>query len=231
MTTWLSAAGLADPCPPWNWPGAPSKVKVKKRKRGRPRDPEASTAAIKAAIIAAAGEVYAGHGYHNFSVALLLEAAGVSRPTFYRHFKDKTEVIDIVVAQANAQLLEQVRKRIGSGTSLEDVVNNGIDAYFAWGHSIGKLAGAIYREIHDEQSPASCHRERSLADLGGLMQTAFEARGKSLTPQLNDALMHVIEHVGHQAFWPKRKSAREIAELKNTIRTIIIGTVQYVPDK
>jgi AcrR family transcriptional regulator len=208
-------------------PRAPSGAKVKKRKRGRPRDPDASTAAIKAAIIAAAGEVYAKHGYHNSSVALVLEAAGVSRPTFYRHFKDKTEVISIVVARANAQLIEQVKKRIGSGYSLEDVVNNGIDAYFAWGHSIGKLAGAIYREIHDEQSPASYHRKRSLADLGGLMQTAFEARGKALTPQLNDALMHVIEHVGHQAFWPKRKSAKEIAELKNTIRTIIIGTVQY----
>jgi AcrR family transcriptional regulator len=204
---------------------------MKKRKPGRPRDPEASTAAIKESIIAAAGEVYAQHGYHNFSVALLLEAAGISRPTFYRHFRDKTEVIDIVVAQANAQLLAQVRKRIGSGNSLEDVVNSGIDAYFAWGRSIGKLAGAIYREIHDQQSPAAYHRERSLEDLGSLMQNAFEAREKHMTPQVYDALMHVIEHVGHQAFWPKRKSAQEAAELKNTIRTIILGTVQYVPEK
>ena len=204
---------------------------MKKRKPGRPRDPEVSTAAIKEAIIAAAGKVYAQHGYHNFSVALLLEAAGVSRPTFYRHFKDKTEVIDIVVAQANAQLLEQVRKRIGSGNSLEDVVNNGIDAYFAWGRSIGRLAGAIYREIHDEQSPASYHRERSLADLGGIMQTAFEARGKKMTPQVYDALIHVIEHIGHQAFWPEKKSANGIAQLKKAIRTIILGTLQYVPDK
>jgi hypothetical protein len=43
--------------------------------------------------------------------------------------------------------------------------------------------------------------------------------------------MHVIEHVGHQAFWPKRKSAKEIAELKNTIGTIIIGMVQYLPER
>lgn len=212
-------------------PRSSGTVTMKKRKPGRPRDPEASTAAIKEAIIAAAGEVYAQHGYHNFSVALLLEAAGVSRPTFYRHFKDKTEVIDIVVAQANAQLLEQVRKRIGSGNSLEDIVDRGIDAYFAWGRSIGKLAGAIYREIHDEQSPASYHRERSLEDLGGLMQNVFKARGKYMTPQINDALMHVIEHIGHQAFWPETKSAKEAAVLKNTIRAIIIGTVQYVQDK
>lgn len=206
-------------------------VTMKKRKPGRPLDPEASSAAIKEAIIAAAGEVYAQRGYHNFSVALLLEAAGVSRPTFYRHFRDKTEVIDIVVARANALLLGQVRKRIGSGNSLEAVVDNGINAYFAWGHSIGKLAGAIYREIHDEQSPASYHRERSLEDLGALMHAAFEAHGKYMTPQVNDALMHVIEHVGHQAFWPEKKSAKEIADLKTTIRTIIIGTAQYVPGK
>lgn len=200
---------------------------AQKRKPGRPRDPKASAAAIRESIIAAAGEVYAQQGYHSFSIALLLEAATVSRPTFYRHFKDKTDVIDIVVARANALLLEQVTRRIGRGNSLEDVVDNGIDAYFAWGRSIGRLAGAIYREIHDKQSPASVHRERALEDLGKLMQSAFETRGAKLRPRIYTALMHMIEHVGHQAFWPTKKSAMEIAELKSTIRTIILGTVQY----
>lgn len=200
---------------------------VKKRKPGRPRDPKASAEAIRESIIAAAGEVYAQHGYHNFSVALLLEAAAVSRPTFYRHFADKTDVIDIVVARANALLLEQVTRRIGSGSSLENAVDNGIDAYFAWGRSIGRLAGAIYREIHDEQSPASLHRERTLEDLGKLMQSVFEAHEVALPPKVYHALMHMIEHVGHQAFWPTQKTAMEIAELKSTIRTIILGTVQY----
>jgi AcrR family transcriptional regulator len=59
-------------------------VKRAGARRGRPPQSEADTAAARARIVKATAEVFAEHGSHGLSVALIIERAGIARPTFYR---------------------------------------------------------------------------------------------------------------------------------------------------
>ncbi len=197
-----------------------------KRKRGRPPKPKHARDSIPETIIAAARYVYADTGYRDFSVELLLAEAGISRPTFYRHFKDKTNVIDIVVKRANMLLVAEIEQRIAGSETVREVVDKGVEAYFDWGLKIGKLAGSIYREIHDPESPASEYRNRNIAKLTAILQAAGERSGLQLDTQVYEALIDTIENVGHRAFWPTLKTVDEIERLKETILLIVYRTLE-----
>lgn len=202
-----------------------------KRKRGRPPKPASAGDSIPETVIDATRYVYADHGFRDFSVELLLAEAGISRPTFYRHFKDKYDVINVVVERANLMLFDDIRQRTEGSPGVREVVDRGVEAYFDWGLNIGKLAGSIYREIHDPESPASVHRDRNIVKLTSLLQSAGERSGLQLDAAVYEALIHTIEHVGHRAFWPTLKNAEEIQKLKDTIFLILYRTLEISDGK
>lgn len=193
---------------------------------GRPQATDPSGDELRALIVAAAGVVYARHGYAGSTVEQILQASGVSRPTFYRHFRDRREVLDIVIAQINDALRDIVAEMTIKANSLEEAIAAAIDAYFAWGKRIGPLVGPIYREIDDPVSPASEHRQRILAELSQLLDRLMASLGRArFQPMVYDTLLHVIEYVGHQAFWPKPESPRQVARRKKLIARIMTATL------
>jgi AcrR family transcriptional regulator len=197
-----------------------------KRKRGRPPKPASPEESTSETILNATRFVYADYGFRSFSVELLLKEAGISRPTFYRHFKDKYEAIDIVVERANVLLFNAVEQGMNNGQTLKEVVDNGVDAYFNWGKEIGKLAGPIYREIHDPNSPSSVHRERNVKKIAAALQAIVERNGKHFDVSVYSALIHVVEHVGHRAFWPETSDKKDFQRLKDTAILILYRTLQ-----
>jgi AcrR family transcriptional regulator len=197
-----------------------------KRKRGRPPKPSSPEESTRETILNATRFVYADYGFRSFSVELLLKEAGISRPTFYRHFKDKYEAIDIVVERANVLLFNSVEENMNSGQTLQEVVDKGVDAYFNWGLEIGKLAGPIYREIHDPESPSSVHRNSNVKKLAAALQAIVERNGQHYDASVYSALIHVVEHVGHSAFWPETVGKKDIQRLKDTALLILYRTLQ-----
>jgi len=55
-------------------------------------------------IVQAAAEVFVERGYHATRLSDIAERAGVGQGTLYRHFKDKREILDSVVARAVSRL-------------------------------------------------------------------------------------------------------------------------------
>jgi AcrR family transcriptional regulator len=66
---------------------------------GRPRDP-----AVDTAILDVAARLLAEQGYARMSIAVVADAAGVSRPAIYRRFKTKA---DLAMAALDARIDEQ----------------------------------------------------------------------------------------------------------------------------
>ena len=206
-------------------------VRKLKRGPGRPATAEPSGKELRELIIAAATRDYAEHGYHGTSVAHILVTSGISRPTFYRYFKNRREVLDIIIGRLNDLLRDIVADLTVGQDSLQGVITASIDAYFAWGNRIGPLVGPIYREIGDPESPASEHRLRIIGELIELFQTALVSIGRPrLDPLLYEALLHVVEHIGHTAFWPEKKSAAEIARHRLIISRVLIASLALPDD-
>jgi AcrR family transcriptional regulator len=64
-----------------------------RRRRGRPRAGQAGPGETRAALVAAAASVFAERGYRAASVDAVVAAAGLSKGTFYWHFKSKDDLL------------------------------------------------------------------------------------------------------------------------------------------
>lgn len=103
-------------------------------RRGRP--PDAKLAAERrAALVAAASEVFAERGYVAAGIADIDARLEVGHGTFYRHFESKREILDHVVDDAIARLvasvmLEPERAQVTSAEEFLALLDELIDRVF-----------------------------------------------------------------------------------------------------
>lgn len=207
---------------------AHSQVKPIKRRRGRPPASESAEHDIREQIIVSAKEVYADNGYNGSSVERIIARANISRPTFYRIFKDRYEVIDIVVRQANEELFAAVQEAIATSESdgVVGMAKASVDAYFAWCEQRGAFVGVMYAEMHDSNSPASAHRKNNIEAFVALVHAKAQQAGRpKLNPMLYDVLVRAVEHTGSAAFSPDPKPDDVIEGYRNVAKRILIASL------
>ncbi|MEV6321967.1 TetR/AcrR family transcriptional regulator [Nocardia sp. NPDC051787] len=84
----------------------------------RPRSPRGSGAQLREEILRATAELLARTGHADaVSIRAVSKLVGVSAPSIYRHFADKDELIEAVVAQAFEDLSAALRAAIDPNTS------------------------------------------------------------------------------------------------------------------
>lgn len=210
-------------------------AKPAKRRRGRPPASERAENGVKEQLIVAAREVYGDFGYNGSSVERIIERANVSRPTFYRLFKDRYDIIEIVVEQAHNQLRDHIVKaitdeQVGKGGPLV-MAGAAVDAYFAWCEQLGSLVGSLYSEMHDENSPASRHRQRIIKEFVQLLHLEAEKRGRpQLEPVFYDVLIRAVEHAGSTAFSPDPKPEEVIAKHRAAAARVLMAGLAGADD-
>lgn len=85
---------------------------------------EQNVAAARAAIIAAARDLFVERGFHHTSVDDIASKAGVSRATCYYQFKSKGGLVDAVIADVQKRAPASLRSRIRAPASLPRPVDN-----------------------------------------------------------------------------------------------------------
>lgn len=206
-----------------------------KRRRGRPPASERTENNVRDQLITAARQVYAEQGYNGSSVERIIEQANVSRPTFYRLFKDRYDIIEIIVKAAHEQLREQVvsaitDEEVGKGGPLS-MARAAVDAYFSWCEALGPLVGSLYSEMHDENSPAKKHRQRIIEEFVQLLHFEAEKRGRlQLEPVFYDVLIRAVEHAGSTAFSPDPKPNDAIAKHRAAAARVLMAGLAAVED-
>jgi AcrR family transcriptional regulator len=141
--------------------------------------------------------VFAEHGSHGMSVALIIERAGIARPTFYRYFANAEQPLQLVLDASDMALVHGLQAALDRAADEIEMVVNGIDAYLAWARNHGPALRPLFAELHDPSSPVSPHRERTLVMLRERLIARFEKLGR--TPPLSidiDVLLHTFEYVG-----------------------------------
>ncbi|MBF6298186.1 TetR/AcrR family transcriptional regulator [Nocardia amamiensis] len=84
----------------------------------RPRSPRGSGAQLREEILRATAELLARTGHADaVSIRAVSKLVGVSAPSIYRHFADKDELIEAVVAQVFEDLAEAMRAATDPTTS------------------------------------------------------------------------------------------------------------------
>ena len=167
------------------------------RRRGRPPQSEKDAAAARARIVDATADVFAEHGSHGLSVALIIERAGIARPTFYRYFANAEEPLQSVLDASDMALVNGLQQALDAADDEIDMVLRGIDAYLAWALGHGPALRPLFAELHDPSSSVSGHRERTLLMLRERLIARFARIGRTPPPSIDiDVLLHAFEYVG-----------------------------------
>ena len=165
-------------------------------KRGRPPQTREEADRVRARIVAAAREIFAENGSRDTSVALIIDRAGIARPTFYRYFANAHEPLHQLLTESDDALVAGVLNATETAGEGFDLGLRVIDAYLEWAQDRGATLRPMFAELHDPASPVSAHRERALELLRTVVVDRIESLGRPKpTPLDLDVLLHACEYV------------------------------------
>lgn len=212
-------------------PASP-KVAAKKRtvaKRtapGRPRATAAELAENRQAVIEVAERVYARTNYADVTVEDLITEARISRPTFYRWFANKDEVLEEIVRRANDALIASLQQAVAGHEDIVDKIHAGVDAYLKWGIDSGRRVPALYREANQHGSPVFKDRAR----VGKSMLMLYQHQGEmhhrdNIHPLVYQALIAATEYISSWLFSKRRHSEADVETARQVMLRVVLSTL------
>lgn len=202
-----------------------------RRTRGRPPKSGAEQQEVRLRLLAATRATFARTGYHGLSVELVLAEAGLSRPTFYKYFRSLEEPVDLVLAEVNQQLVDSLIRVTLEATGVFNKLEAALLAWRDWGLALGPLLQPLFAELHDPHSPASRHRQQTLAVLAENLGTLIEMMGRARPSRLQlDALINSVEYLGYRYHLETPGDAASWQETREAMLRIALGLLGSADD-
>jgi len=171
------------------------------------------------------------HGYKDTRVEDILQAAGVSRPTFYKFFANREEVFDAIAESQAFSVIQSIKGAIGLASDPLDRLDKAIDAYLRWRAAIGPIATVINAEAMRPGSHANQQRKAILDAVTSWFATETpEALGEETDPLLFVGIVAALERVGADLDRLSRVGEKEIQRCKQVMLQIVVGTLSWGHD-
>ncbi|MFT3925680.1 MAG: TetR/AcrR family transcriptional regulator [Myxococcales bacterium] len=173
--------------------------RTRSRPRGRPPKSAAEHELVLRTLLDATRNVFARGGYRGLSVELVLAESGLSRPTFYKHFRSMDDAMETVFREVNQDLMRRLLRALQDTEGLPLAkVEASLVAWRDWGAELGLALRPLFAELHDAASPASRHRKQIMALLAGELERAAEQAGRPKPSRLVlDTVLQGVEFLGY----------------------------------
>ncbi len=197
-----------------------SKEQAVKRKRGRPPKTTDSEKPMSDIIIDAASAVCCDVGVHGLTVERILKKSGISRPTFYKFFRNKDEVLDLIHKGVNQRLINSI-VRVFSDTKPDEItLEQSIDAYLQWGMEEGAIVSRLYQAMNGEPGFLEQNRQTTVDMAIHVFQLALAEAGlPKQDPLLLDVLIFSAEYLCNPLF-----TKEHTEEYFNRVRGLVIDS-------
>jgi AcrR family transcriptional regulator len=126
-------------------------------------------------LIDAATFVFAEHGYSRASVASILDASGLSRGTFYRHFKDLHEIFLAVQENAGDVLVAKIESANLPEFAPIERLRRSIEAYLTHCAEHGDLSRIFHQEALLNGEAYATLRNRCISQIEGFLRNGLRA--------------------------------------------------------
>jgi AcrR family transcriptional regulator len=152
----------------------------------------------RGAILGGAVSAFARLGFAATRVEDILEAAGISRRTFYKYFSSKEDVLAAVYELATSEILRAMRSFPSASSPAERLraIRQGLDIYLDYHVENAQLVRVLVEQAIRSDSPLFPARQRFRAELTQLLDDAVRAStGEAHDPMLYAALISALEGV------------------------------------
>lgn len=149
------------------------------------------------------GLLAGGEAFAKLSIQRIVAAAGISRATFYLHFRTKRELIGQLAAQETEEWTTIAAPFLGHVQADRDVLAEAMaGAVRAWGEHVAVLSAIIELAEYDGETRKGWHD--TLGGIAALVGQGIAERRPELTAaeaqQLGEIVVWSVERVLHQQF-------------------------------
>lgn len=212
------------------------KRKEKKQKlkgagrRGRRRrdldDPASTSSTLRMRVLDGAGEAFGALGFAETRVEDILKASGVSRPSFYKFFRNKEDAFNALAESTTFSLVQMVRGAVTQATGPVEKLERGVDTYLRWRVSTGAFGRVLEAEARNPSTFASRQREAVLQSIMALFESEVTT-GKQigLDSLTYMGLVAALEAIGNSLIVQANASEEDIERRKNIMMRILLGAL------
>lgn len=180
----------------------------------------------KADVLFSSVSVFAQKGIDDTTVQDLLDAANVSRRTFYKYFSNKVDVLETIYKTAEERLIARFRGEKDSAASVQEFVTRCVDIYFDYHTSLGALVRIMTEEARRSGSPLAAHRETLIDELVLMFHAKHrETEGLDVDPQLYYVIIWAMESASMHILTKTPETTAEVDRWKLVMRSLIARAV------
>jgi AcrR family transcriptional regulator len=147
-----------------------------------------------------AAEVFGAHGYARTSVEDVLRAAGISRRTFYRFFRNKEELFDELADTAGLLFLQSIRNAAALGKTPEHKLANCVEVYLRAPQTAGPIFHVLRIEASRPGSRQSARRQAIIDALVAMLTEGLHSEGRQVDPLVLRGIMGALEDISMHVF-------------------------------
>lgn len=200
---------------------------TKKKRSVRQNSARGDSYALRARILGKAAGVLGKHGATDTTVEHILQAAGVSRRTFYRFFQNKEDVLDGLHEIGCNMLIGAANQAAGqSGDPIARLIQ-AIEAYLEYHVTVG--ANVMYVVQGESMRAGSKLGPRRRAFFDAMVEIfgreMHKASGLAVDPLLLRSLLVAIESVSLMFRIESQTGVFELERAKRVMLRIVMATV------
>lgn len=193
---------------------------------------EPAPAGSRIRILDGAMRAFGERGYTDTRVEDIIQAAGVSRPTFYKFFANRDEVFDAIAESQAFSVIQAMKGAISIASDPLERLNLSLDAYLRWRAAIGPMGTVLVAEAMRPGSHASQQRQAILdAVTSWFSAEAREVIGEETDPLLYVGVVAALERVSAELDRNTRVGEKEIQRCKEVMFQIVLGTLSWDRDR
>lgn len=165
-----------------------------------------------------------GHG--STRVEDILQAAEVSRPTFYKAFDSKDDVFEALSERHHRDIRDRIIRSIADVSDPAAQLEATTDAFMRWRAELGPIGRVLDVEARMPGSRIAHHRAKTLEEMTALMAERMRAAGRSgVDPVLYYGLIAAMERVADMLLSKHPVSVEDLERAKRSALCILSGSL------
>lgn len=180
----------------------------------------------RAEILIHAIPVFAQRGVHRTTVQHLLDAANISRRTFYKYFRNKVDVLENIYRVFVENMILRFQQQVQRSGTLQEIIANTINIYFDYHVSMGPVIYLMMEEARRSGSALAPHRIKGQdAAVAILSRESEKLTGRRLDPLVIRTLLWSLENYSLYLLDDGHYSEAELERCKRVMRGIAEAVV------